>query len=111
MDSQDQVTVSGLSDDVNQQSSSPPAQPDNIPRQLQEIKDQALSQLTPIVRQLDQTPEEHFKMLLMTIQVSDDPSLIKEAYESAQKISNSSEKAEALLDIINEINYFTSPKN
>ncbi len=79
---------------------------------LMDIKKQALSQLTPIVSHLDQTPEEKFKTLLMMIQASDDQSLIKNAHEVAQQITDEKAKAQALLDIVNEINYFTqSSKN
>ena len=46
---------------------------------------------------------------MMMIQASDDESLIKTAYESAQLIEDEKVKAQALLDIINEINYFTQP--
>jgi hypothetical protein len=33
--------------------------------------------------------------------------LVKEAYETAQKITDEKVRAEALLAVINEINYFT----
>ena len=41
------------------------------------------------------------------IQAADDQSLIKTAYEAAQQITDEKSKAQALLDIVNEINYFT----
>lgn len=78
---------------------------------LSDIKQQALSQLSPMLGHLDQPPEEKFKTLLMMIQASDDQSLVKEAYETAQKITDEKAKAQALLDIVNEINYFTQSKN
>ncbi len=74
---------------------------------LLNIKQQALQQLTPLVDHLDQTPEEKFRTTMMMIQASDDQSLVKEAYEAAQKITDEKVKAQALLDIVNEINYFT----
>jgi len=77
--------------------------------ELLSIKQQALSQLSPIVNHLDQTPEEKFRTTMMMIQASDDQSLIKTAYEAAQQISDEKQKAQALLDIVNEINYFTHP--
>lgn len=73
------------------------------------IKQQALGQLTPIVGHLDQTPEEKFRTTMMMIQASDDQSLIKNAYEAAQQIQDEKVKAQALLDVVNEINYFTHP--
>ncbi|MDZ7785908.1 MAG: hypothetical protein U5L95_02195 [Candidatus Saccharibacteria bacterium] len=74
---------------------------------LVEIKQQALSQLSPLVSHLDQTAEEKFRTTMMMIQATDDQSLLKEAYEAAQKIENDKARAQALLDVINEINYFT----
>jgi len=74
------------------------------------IKQDALKQLSPLVKQLDQSPEEKFRTMMMMIQASDDQSLIKEAFESAKLITDDKSRAQALLDIINEINYFTQQK-
>jgi hypothetical protein len=71
------------------------------------IKQQALQQLTPLISHLNQTPEEKFRTTMMMIQGSDNKSLIKDAYEAAQQISDDKARAEALLDVVNEINYFT----
>lgn len=74
---------------------------------LIDIKQQALGQLTPLVGHLDQTPEDKFRTTMMMIQASDDQSLIRTAYDAAQKIEDDKSRAQALLDIVNEINYFT----
>lgn len=74
---------------------------------LIDIKQQALSQLGPLVGHLDQSPEEKFRTTMMMIQASDDQSLLRTAYEAAQQIQDEKTRAQALLDIINEINYFT----
>jgi len=81
--------------------------------QLQEIKRSALQNLLPIVGKLDQSPEERFQTLLMVIQASDNRDLINEAYETAAKIPDEGKRAQALLAIINEINFFTQqpPQN
>lgn len=71
------------------------------------IKQQALQQLTPLVDHLDQSPEEKFRTTMMMIQASDNDSLIKVAYDAAQSITDEKTRAQALLDIVNEINYFT----
>ena len=71
------------------------------------IKQQALQHLCPLVGHLDQTPEEKFRTTMMMIQASDNQDLIKEAFEAAQKITDDKARAQALLDVINEINYFT----
>lgn len=73
---------------------------------LLSIKQQALTQLSPLVGHLDQSPEEKFRTTMM-IQASDNNDLIKFAYEVAQVIEDEKVKAQVLLDIVNEINYFT----
>ena len=77
---------------------------------LVDIKQKALNQLTPLVDHLDQAPEEKFRTLMMMIQASDDQSLVKSAYEAAQNITDEKSRAQALLDIVNEINYFSQSK-
>jgi hypothetical protein len=74
---------------------------------LVSIKEQALNNLAPLVGHLDQTPEEKFKTTMMLIQASDNSSLVKEAYQAAQEITDEKARAQALLDVVNEINYFT----
>ncbi|MEJ0072751.1 MAG: hypothetical protein WDN27_01515 [Candidatus Saccharibacteria bacterium] len=77
---------------------------------LLELKQEALTQLTPLVDQLDQTPEEKFRTTMMMIQSTDNQALIKEAYDAAQGITDEKVRAQALLDVVNEINYFTQQK-
>jgi len=83
----------------------PPPSP--VSDDLTKIKQQALQSLAPLIDKLDQPPEERFKTLMMMIQASDNPEYIDEAYSAANGISDEKEKAQALLDIVNEINYFT----
>ena len=85
--------------------SSPPAD------QLTGLKQQALHDLTPLVNHLDQTPEEKFKTTMMLIQASDNASLVKDAYAAAQQIKDDKARAQALIDVVNEINYFTQKQN
>ncbi|HSX00179.1 MAG TPA: hypothetical protein VLH38_04050 [Patescibacteria group bacterium] len=74
---------------------------------LLQIKQQALQQLSPLVGHLEQSPEEKFRTTMMMIQASDNKDLIKDAYAAAQQIEDEKMRAQALLDIVNEINYFT----
>lgn len=74
---------------------------------LLDIKQQALQHLSPLVKHLDQSAEEKFKTTMMMIQASDDKALIPTAFEAAKQIEDDKARAQALLDIINEINYFT----
>lgn len=77
------------------------------PSELMEVKKSALQELSPLLDELDQTPEEKLNILMMTIQANDDQSLLPKALEAAKKIENKKARAEAMLDIIQEINYFT----
>ena len=74
------------------------------------IKQDALQQLKPLVGHLEQSPEEKFRTTMMMIQAADDQSLISDAYAAAKAISDEKVRAQALLDVVNEINYFTTQK-
>ena len=91
--------------DDSSATSAPPAKPAND--DLIKIKQDALSELGPLVGHLDQTPEEKFRTTMMMIQAADDQSLVPKAFEAAKAITDDKTRAQALLDIINEINYFT----
>jgi hypothetical protein len=84
-----------------------PSSPTVADDDLLNIKQQALQQLSPLVGHLEQTPEEKFRTTMMMIQAADDQTLIKNAYEAAQQITDEKTRAQALLDVVNEINYFT----
>lgn len=86
-------------------STTSPAAP--VDDDLLHIKQQALQQLSPLVGHLDQTPEEKFRTTMMMIQASDDQNMVSQAYAAAQAIPDEKVRAQALLDIVNEINYFT----
>ena len=75
--------------------------------ELLSIKQEALQNLSPLLNHLDQTPEEKFRTTMMLIQASDDQSMVQAAYAAAKEITDEKIRAQALLDIINEINYFT----
>lgn len=74
---------------------------------LLDLKQQALKNLQPLVTHLEQSPEEKFKTTMMLIQATDNASLVKQAYQAANEITDEKARAQALLDIVNEINYFT----
>lgn len=98
------------SDDSTAVSESQPddlVNPDSNADELLSIKQQALQQLTPLVEHLDQSPKEEFRTTMMMIQATDNQELVKKAFAAAQKIEDDKERAQAFLDIINEINYFT----
>lgn len=74
---------------------------------LLSIKQAAMTELTPLVGHLEQSPEEKFRTTMMMIQAADDQSLVKVAFDAAKAITDDKARAQALLDVINEINYFT----
>jgi|JI10StandDraft_1071094.scaffolds.fasta_scaffold02355_4 hypothetical protein len=76
---------------------------------LDSIKKDALEQLRPLVDKLDLEPDEKFDTLLLIIRSTDDKSLVSQAYESAKLIQDEAKRAEAMLDIIKEIDYFNNP--
>lgn len=80
---------------------------ETVSSDLTDIKRQALQELSPLIDHLDQNAEEKFKTSMMMIQASDDKDLIPQAFKAAKEITDEKRRAQALLDIVNEINYFT----
>lgn len=74
---------------------------------LADMKQQALAHLEPLAEHLDGTPEETFKTTMMMIQANDNHHLLEKALDAAKKIDDDKIRAQAMLDIINEINYFS----
>jgi len=74
---------------------------------LLRIKQEAIHELAPMVDHLDQKPEEKFRTTMMMIQATDNEKLIPAAYAAAKGISDEKVRAQAYLDVVNEINYFT----
>jgi hypothetical protein len=83
-----------------------PQQPINK-EHLSGLKQQALEHLEPLTDHIDGTPEETFKTTMMMIQANDNHSLLEKALEAAKKIEDDKVRAQAMLDIVNEINYFS----
>lgn len=76
--------------------------------ELEGIKKDALEELRPLVTKLDLPPEEKFDTMLLIIRSTDDKSLLKPAHEAAKAIEDEQKRAEALLDIVKEIDYFAT---
>jgi len=77
---------------------------------LESIKKDALTELRPLVDKLDLAPEEKFDTYLLLLRSTDDKALIPSAYAAAQAITDETRKAQALLDVIKEIDYLSTPK-
>lgn len=74
---------------------------------LDSIKKNALEELRPLIDRVDLPAEEKFDTYLMLIRSTDDASLIAPAHVAAQLITDEKRRAEALLDIIKEIDYLS----
>ena len=77
---------------------------------LDTIKQTALNELRPLVDKLDVSPEEKFDTYLLLLRSTDDKTLIAPAHDAAVAIVDEARRAQALLDIIKEIDYFSNPR-
>lgn len=75
--------------------------------ELEDIKKDALLELRPLIDKVTLPSEEKFDTYLMLIRSTDDSSLIGPAHAAAQAITDETRRAEALLDIIKEIDYLS----
>lgn len=78
--------------------------------EFDEIKKDALSELRPLVDKLDLAPDEKFDTYLLLLRSTDDKTLIAPAHEAAKNIPDETKRAQALLDIIKEIDYLSAPE-
>jgi hypothetical protein len=74
---------------------------------LENIKKDALNDLRPLIDKVDLPAEEKFDTYLMLIRSTDDTSLVQPAYAAAQSIADEKRRAEALLEIVKEIDYLS----
>ena len=77
---------------------------------LDTIKQTALNELRPLVDKLDVSPEEKFDTYLLLLRSTDDKTLIAPAHDAAVAIVDEARRAQALLDIIKEIDYLSNPR-
>jgi len=76
---------------------------------LENIKKDALKELRPLVEKLNLSAEEKFDIYLLLLRSTDDTTLIAPAHATAQQIEDESARAQALLDIIKEIDFLSAP--
>ncbi len=74
---------------------------------LNDIKNQALNELRPLIDRVDLPSEDRFDAYLMLLRSTDDSTLVGPAHAAAQGIADEKRKAEALLEIIKEIDYLS----
>lgn len=77
--------------------------------ELDSIKKDALNELRPLVDKLNVAPEEKFDTYLLLLRSTDDKGLIAPAHEAARNITDEARRAQALLDVIKEIDYLSNP--
>lgn len=75
--------------------------------ELDGVKSQAINELRPLVDRLTLPPEEKFDTYLLLIRSTDDKTLIAPAHEAARAIEDETRRAQALLDIIKEIDFLS----
>lgn len=88
----------------------PTQDPTPASSELSEVKAEALDELRPLIDKLNLPAEEKFDAYLLLIRNTDDATLIPAAHNAAQGIADESRKAQALLDVIKEINYLSTPQ-
>lgn len=76
---------------------------------LEQVKKLALQELRPLVDKLELSAEEKFDIYLLLLRSTDDTTLIAPAHATAQQIEDESKRAQALLDIIKEIDFLAQP--
>lgn len=75
--------------------------------ELDNIKKEALGELRPLVDKLNVAPEEKFDTYLLLLRSTDDKALIAPAHEAAKNIPDETRRAQALLDIVKEIDFLS----
>lgn len=75
---------------------------------LEELKRETIAELRPLVDKLNIDPADKFDALLLMIRTTDDGSLLVDAHKTAMQIADDSRRAQALLDVIKEIDFFSS---
>ena len=86
---------------------SAPVAPPTMPGELDGVKQEAISELRPLVDKLNLPAEEKFDTYLLLIRSTDDRTLIAPAHEAAKAIADEARRAQALLDIIKEIDFLS----
>jgi len=72
---------------------------------LTSVKSEAINELRPLVDKLNVPAEEKFDTYLLLLRSTDDRTLIAPAHEIAKLITDEARRAQALLDIIKEIDF------
>jgi 3-methyladenine DNA glycosylase/8-oxoguanine DNA glycosylase len=88
--------------------STDPKESDSKPQNdhLEDVKRQAMHALTPLLADIkEMDPERKFDICMSAMRYTDNKELANAALEAALDINENGTKAEALVELINEINY------
>lgn len=86
----------------------PPTTTDSSSSNLDSVRKDAITDLKPIMDKLSVEPDEMFDLYLLLIRSTDDKALIQPAYAAAKKITDEARRAQALLDVIKEIDFLAN---
>ena len=75
----------------------------NDQNSLEELRSKILDELVPLAETADLDPSQKFTLLLSAAQISGDSSKFEAANQAAMNIEDSTTKAHALLDLLDEI--------
>ena len=100
------VTPAPAAPDFSSYAPTTPSMPSDS-SDLETIKKDAIVALRPLVDKLTLAPEEKFDTYLLLLRSTDDKALIAPANEAAKAITDETRRAQALLDIIKEIDYLS----
>ncbi len=103
----DPIDAATAADDAAVADETPVTAPTTAPATdgLDSVKQQAIEELRPLVDKLNISPEEKFDTYLLLLRSTDDRTLVAPAHETATQISDEARRAQALLDIIKEIDF------
>ena len=77
---------------------------------LDDIKQKTLTELKPLLDEIDLPAEEKFQTILEIISATNDKELIPKLFDAAEGIEDKHERAQALVDVLSEIEFLTGEK-
>ena len=77
-------------------------------KDLGALKQEALHELSPLIGQLDLSPDEKYATAKMVYEETNDQALLTAVYDAAKELPEDKAKAEAIYDVIKKINEFNS---
>ena len=78
---------------------------------LENVKQRAQSALAPLMGEVEMEAERKFDICMSAIRMTDNRDLVEVALEAALAIEAKGTKAEALVELINEISYLQQNQN